>query len=351
MKQYKTYTWRFLAILSTFIAANAFIWKCWTEDILAGTYSGGDLARMGYLPDSKLKRMNHDDLPLRHMEESEYRGQPVRVLTIGDSFSNGGGGGRNRYYQDYIASINRCTVLNIEPYQKMDVITMAWVFINNGYLERLRPKYLLLGVSEKFCVAQLAKPIDVNVNLSPEQLGRMRRMGYNAVPQVNISFINQGNFKFLIYGILYHFSDNAFFGKTYVRELDRPLFSVKDGRKLLFYREDLRSISYTTPGTVSLVNRNLNALADRLRGMGIRLFFMPSVDKYNLYSKYIIDNPYPASRFFEELRKLPKKYVLIDTKKILREELERGTMDVFYPDDTHWSWKASERIFSEMLFE
>jgi len=78
---------------------------------------------------------------------------------------------------------------------------------------------------------------------------------------------------------------------------------------------------------------------------------MPSVDKYNLYSRFIVDNPYPDSRFFEELRKLPKRYVFIDTKKLLLGELERGEKDLFYPDDTHWSWKAPKRIFSEIRFD
>lgn len=351
MNDYKIYTWRVMAVLLAFVAVNALIWKCWTENILAGSYNGGDLSRMGYLPGSKLLRKNHVDLPVRHLEESDYQGQPVRVLTIGDSFTNGGGGGKNRFYQDYIASINRCTVLNIEPYQAVDPLHLAVVFNNNGYLERIRPKYLVLGASEKFSVAQYAKPIDFTMNIPLERLAGLKRMGYNAKPGVKVSFINDGNFKFLYYSFLYLFSDHAFISKTYVRGLDRPLFSVANGRKLLFYRDDLRKIPLATPKAVALVNDNLNTLADLLRKKGIRLYFMPSVDKYNLYSKFIVDNPYPESRFFEELRKLPKRYVLIDTKQLLLVELDRGEKDVFYPDDTHWSWKAAEKIFSETLFE
>lgn len=78
---------------------------------------------------------------------------------------------------------------------------------------------------------------------------------------------------------------------------------------------------------------------------------MPCVDKYNLYSNYIINNPYPRSIFFEELRKLPKRYHLIDTKAILTEEVRKGEKDVFYADDTHWSWKASKKVFETIKFE
>ncbi len=350
MNKFKKYSYLVLAILLVFILVNAVIWKVWTEKILTTEYNGGDLARMGYLPDSKLLRKNHDDLPLRHIEEPEYHGQAIRVVTIGDSFSNGGGGGRNRYYQDYIASINRCSVLNIESYQALDNITLTAILSNNGFLDRVRPKYLIVGASEKFCISLYGRPLDFSTMYSMEKLGTLKRMGYNIKPKNTITFINQGNFKFLLNKLLYHFSDHAFFSKTYVRELVKPLFSVKADSKLLFYRDDINVISQTNGKTVSIVNENLNRLSDILSKKGITLYFMPSPDKYSLYSGFIVDNPYPHSTFFEELRKLPKRYTLIDTKEILLPELEKGEKDVYYPDDTHWSWKASKKIFETVKF-
>jgi len=351
MNKCKKYTYLVLAILLIFVLVNAVIWKCWTEKILSSEYNGGDLVRMGYLPELKLLRKNYYDLPIRHIEQHEYRGQSIRVLTIGDSFSNGGGGGKNRYYQDYIASINHCGVLNIEPYKALDNITLAAILCNNGYLDRVRPKYLLIGAAEKFCLPLYAKPLDLATSYSMEKLGKLPRMGYNLTHKNTITFINQGNFKFLFNALLYRFSDNAYFSKTYVRELTKPLFSVKDGRKLLFYRDDINEIPGTNEKRISIVNENLNKLADILRKKGIRLYFMPSADKYDLYSDFIKDNPYPRSTFFEGLRKLPKRYTLIDTKAILHPELVRGEKDVYYPDDTHWTWKASEKIFSRVRFK
>jgi hypothetical protein len=40
----------------------------------------------------------------------------------------------------------------------------------------------------------------------------------------------------------------------------------------------------------------------------------------------------------------------IDTKTLLREELERGEKDIFYADDTHSSWKASVKIVDNIEF-
>jgi hypothetical protein len=47
---------------------------------------------------------------------------------------------------------------------------------------------------------------------------------------------------------------------------------------------------------------------------------------------------------------LPKEYLLIDTKAILAKAIEEGELDLFYQDDTHWTWKASQRIFSAVRF-
>jgi hypothetical protein len=177
-------------------------------------------------------------------------------------------------------------------------------------------------------------------------------MGYNVTGKgPAVTFVNEGNFKFLLNSLFYKVSDRAFFSKTIVRELSAPFFTSKDQRKLLFYRDDITKIPLSTPQLVSLLNDNLNTVADLLRKKGIQFYFMPCVDKYNLYSDFIVDNPYPRSTFFEELRKLQKRYTLIDTKAMLLPGLVKGEQDVYYPDDTHWSWKASEKIFSEIRFD
>jgi hypothetical protein len=279
----------------------------------------------------------------------EYKGQKVDVITIGDSFSNGGGGGKNRYYQDYLASLNGLTVLNIHPYKERDSITTASVLCNDGTIDRLKPKVVLIESSQKFCIEDFARQIDFNLNVLG---GKQDLYGHkDAVNrQPTVRFINNGNFKFLLYKLLYHFSDHAFVGKVCIRELTTCLFSVKNGNKLLFLREDVKRISGVDNGSIRLMNRNLNTLAEKLDPKGIKLYFMPCVDKYTLYCDYIRKNPYPKSTFFEELRKLPKRYNLIDTKAILVEELKKGEKDIFYADDTHWSWKASEKIFEGISF-
>ena len=79
---------------------------------------------------------------------------------------------------------------------------------------------------------------------------------------------------------------------------------------------------------------------------------MLCVDKYDLYYPYIKDRRgRTENNLFEEFRNVPdKNYIFIDTKKILREALERGEKDLYWLSDTHWSWRGMS-IVSEKIFE
>ena len=332
----------FVIFLLVFVGMNYGIWKTVTEDLLTSRHSdGGDLSRMGYLPGSKLPRRNGFTLPARHLELREYDGRPVDLVTIGDSFSNGGGGGINHYYQDYFASRFAFQVLNIPPLGGLDFITHAAVLANNGFLDKARPRYLLIGATESDW-REWIQPIDWEQSVSMSELaGRTPRGGAGYLPEV--SFMNNGNLKFLLYSALYRFSDHALFSKVYKTQLSKRLFSVRRGKELLYLPYD------KLPGRMDIerLNRNLNELSARLERRGIRLIFMPLPNKYTLYAPWIQKKRYPESSFFEYLRPLDRRYLFVDTKVPLRAALARGELDVYYPDDTHSSWKASKMIVED----
>lgn len=361
MHTYKKFTIYIVVLLGCFFIYNVVIWKLFTEDLLTNNRSdGGDLARMGYVHGIKLQRKNSYDLPRRHLELEEYKGEKVDLITIGDSFSNGGGGGKNGYYQDYIASINDFTVLNIEPSSEMDFITLAACYLNNGFLEKTGARHLLISSVERLSVKRFSPSLDFDKNMSVESLVKLKKK-FEVSPDETAStssgqkkrfdFINEGNFKFPLYSLYYLFSDHAFFSKTYKKKLKVPLFSVKDGTTLLLYDNDILSLDKLRQDTLIKMNDNLNRFAELLAAKGIKLYFMPCVDKYNLYSEFILDNTYPQNTFFEQLRPLPKRYTLIDTKALLLPEVRNGVKDIYYADDTHWSWKASKKIFETVRFD
>ena len=164
----------------------------------------------------------------------------------------------------------------------------------------------------------------------------------------NPSFLTHLNLNALLYNLFYKYDDNAFYSKVYKAKLSKCFFNTRICDELLFYYEDLKNINHSNSDSIKKLNDNLNKLQLILDENNIKLLFMPVVDKYNLYSEYLIENNYDKSNFFENLRLHEKKYYFIDTKKILKMLLEKEEKDIYYADDTHWSFLASQQIILEL---
>lgn len=350
MNAYKIWVRAVMASLALFIAVNFAVWGLATKTLLTPGNENGDYTRVGYIAGSSYAIKRDYQLPRKHLENEDYQNQPVDVLTIGDSFSNGCGK-RDQYYQDWIASIDQGNVLNVQKLPGKNSFETVISLLNSGYLDLVHPKVILIEIIERHAIDYFSKPFDMNQRLPLDEVVKdFRNLRYLSHPP-RVGFLNVGNMKFLLYAFLYRIKDNAFFSKVYMRELTRPFFSVKNEKQLIFAYEDFEHLTRENEESIKRVNENFNRLAQKLEEKGIKLYFMPVVDKYNLYADYLMENPYPRSHFFETLRALNKKYNLIDTKEILLQELKRGERDVFYADDSHWSWKAPKKIFETVRFE
>jgi len=362
MMGFRSFTIRFFILVITFVGLNALIWFGWTKELTDPHRNAGDLLRIGYILGHVSQRQNVDDLPKRHIRMDQYNGQPIDLMTVGDSFSMGGGGGRNKYYQDYIASLQGMTVLSVpnlpsntaaaEEIDAAPVTTLAKL-INSGYLDKVKPKYLLLESVERFTINRLTRHLSLKETAAIEDVERIFSKQPAAEKRevtaaFDLHFINNGNWKFIGNNLQYLFRDEAKGSKVFISKLNRRFFSSAPGNRLIFYVDDIKSSKLSTPASVAEANQNLNRLAAVLKAKGITLIFMPIVDKLDLYHPYLVTNRYPQNSFFEELRKLPKDYLYIDTKAILSAALEKGELDIYHQDDSHWTWKASEAIFSSI---
>ncbi|WP_320034602.1 hypothetical protein [Halarcobacter sp.] len=358
MINYRKFTYRFIGILVLLILFHFTVWNIYTKYVFPENYNVGDLGRMSYLKDSLFPRVSEVTLPKKHMESHEWDWKDTDLITLGDSFSNGGGAGKNTYYQDYIASYNDFRVLNLKQLTKNDnYLNSIIALYNNGFFDKIKVDYVLIESVEREAIRRFTMKTDLTLSLSNEEIKNKLDNSKNqfqggplAKENIN-SFISNLNVNALKYNILYNFKDNAYSSNVYRLKLTKEFFSVKDSNILLAYKDDLKRLHMATKKNVELMNENINKVAKLLKTKNIKLYFMPAVDKYNLYSKYIIDNKYPKSTFFEYLRDLPKEYIFIDTKKILLEELEKGKKDIFYSDDTHWSFNASRTIFEKVKFD
>ncbi len=358
----KKFVYIFLSVLFLFLSYNIIVWNFYTEKLLTGNINSvsGDLARMGYISELAVTKKTENSLPKRHINAKYYDGSKVDMITIGDSFSNGGGGGKNAHYQDHIATISNLKILNLPNYQEKtrSYIETAYILLNSGFLEQSGVKYILIESVERKIVQRFLTNVDSSFTDSIENIYKFYKFTFeipkvkkssNKIDKTNVNyvpetpFINNGNIKFVLYNTLYNFSDNAFISQVYRTKITKDLFS-KGQKDLLFYKNDLSRIYMNTEENVKIVNKNLNDLAQALSKKGIKLIFIPAVNKYDLYSSFIENNPYPKDFFFDNLRKFDKKYIFIDTKKILLERLIAGDKDIYHVDDTHWSNKAAELV-------
>ena len=358
MSKFKKITFLWLLFISIFLIFNFLVFFNYTSKVYPDTADTtiGDLARMSYSVDIIQERENITDLEKLHLYQNQYNYENIDMVTIGDSFSNGGAGGKNRYYQDYISTIYNKKVLNLNIQNYKNYLEIIAFFANSGYLEKIGVKYVLIESVQREALVRFARN-DLNLAIKTdknlETIFRNSMETYNIEKLHNLkpSIINNLNLNAFIYNIKYYIKG---YGKlnssVYIEKLNKDLFTSKSSSKLAFYHEDIKKLSLETKENIELLNHNFNNLADILESKGIKLIFMPAVDKYNLYRPYIISNNYIESIFFEYLSTLDKKYIFINTKEILSKNLENSEKDIFYADDTHWSYKASINIIESEAF-
>jgi hypothetical protein len=346
---------KFFAIINILnICLSLFVWQKYTKNILIGNVSGesGDLSRLGYIKTSLAIRKAYNDLPLRHYEGnslSDFSSDQIYdVVTIGDSFSNGGGGGKNSYYQDYISTKYQKKVLNLRPIADNFLETII-ILVNSGFFDHLQTKTLILESVERSFIERTNIDINVDKNMSINQVYNIfKRTAYNNKPP-KYTFLNNGNYKFLAYNFLREYSDNGFFNIVYKMPLQKAMFSVERPNDLLFYGDDIKNNKLTTFENMNRSNNNLIEISNILEKHGIKLVVLVAPNKYTVYGDFLLQkNKYGKSTFFEDFSNLNRNFEFINSKTILQKAVVDGTKDMYYADDTHWSYKASELIIESM---
>jgi len=311
----------------------------------------GDLGRMSYQVDSLYPRKLHYDLPKRILNIHPYKDEPIDILTIGDSFSNGVMGGKNPYYQDYLASkynLNILNIMNITNGQHKLFETIISLY-NNGWLAKHKPKLVIIESAERGVYERFAKNFDFSrKDISIQKLIVPAKKKDSFIP--NLQPINTANYKLPLYTIKYKFKNRA--QKDVVKlSLTKDLFSTKNYQhSLLFHYSDVLYIK-NDKKLVKKINENFNHLAEMLKKLNIKLLFLVAPDKYAVYYDYIKENPYPKNNFFTLIKPLKKEYLFIDTEALLKNQLKQNKKDLYYSDDTHWSYKASDLVTDDTIFK
>lgn len=361
---YKRFTCLIIFFSFFLFIANIFLWKMQTENIFKQerVAGHGDLARLGYF-NAVPALTKQREAPLRkHIEFNNYiknsNSEKIDVITIGDSFFNKESG---YYFQDILASEYNYNVLNIRCMYGFEALEMVAVLLNSGYLDLISPKAVIVESVGRASVTRYGKTLELNSSKyhfsknsidAYYKMERKENMGKDYFFDPRMYEINT---KYLLSKFNLFIDKNHLTNSVQYANLTKPLFSNPGNENLLiFYSDDLNNISQVNKQKVFKINDNLNTMAIALRDRKIQFMFLPAVDKYDLYSDFVENRSLNINPLFSYMRELEKNYIFIDTKSILGFELSKGEKDIYWLDDSHWSWKGqavvAEKVNKELLF-
>ena len=347
MKSYKQYSCLFIAIIGLFVILNFICWHFFTsQSFEAFEHTGhGDILRMGGLP-YIVSHTGQSPYSYHHTGFWEYLdgGEEGHfdIITIGDSFSNDGGGA---YYQDILSSEYGYSILNMP--ERLDAISTLYVLNERGYIDKIKPKVIILESAEsnvqrrfggKIIESDAMSSIDIaNLTGRENHIDPTKQMPGMMV-RANLRYINS----------LYHMKDNR--GVVIRANLICDAFTP-DGHEneLLFSITDMKYMQSKID--TDMVNENFNRVAALMHEKGIEIVFFVAPNKLNLYYPFL-DEEYKSqcheNEFFDKMCDAKKEYIFMDTRALLRNAVMRGEKDIYWYDDSHWSWKA-QQIFCDAL--
>ena len=231
----------------------------------------------------------------------------------------------------------------------------SYLLESSGCLDALAPKAVVVESVGRALAGRYGKrvlrPDDPLYRMTGEQFKKLAARGRTAVQaQADGPFqprMVKANWEYLKALQQRRAHADRFSELTRSARLGQPLFSNPGTeRLLLYYADDLHS--FPNAAAMETIDRNFAAAQARLEDRGMRLVVLPCVDKFDLYWPCIAARETPENPLFELWRELDTPYRWVDTKRILRTQLARGVRDLYWQDDTHWSWKACLPVAEEI---
>lgn len=314
------------------------------------SFDKGDLLRMGYIPNAypiDMKQFKgYSQLPKKYTFLSEkHKKKNFKVLIIGDSFSEQQNGG----YKDFLSQDTDVLFINSflshgNPIQKIFELS------NGDFFERYDIQHVVLQSVERE-LADRALSTNTEKRIDFQEINKEIK---DFKPQNHESkhlFFSNQSFLFLYNSFNFFTSENNIFNKdVYDRPLNSNNFFSNKSNKLLFFAGDYILLEKNNKEeNIEKLNEVLNLLHDKLIRKNVKLIFLPSPDKYDMYYDYLLENKnLEKPLFFDLMKKQKKEYTYIDSKTILQKKIEEGEKDIYFYHDTHWSPNAAKVIASEI---
>lgn len=333
------------------VGLAAYLWL--TDD------NTGDLMRLGLIDsgpeytDSIRSSLLPQVYYTRQSSDSLLLGESCDVLVIGDSFSHGGGVGKQGDYVNYLAhdSGRRVVVYVSGDPTTTSPMQVAYDLLEWGGVDSTSVTNLVVEEVERYLVER-----HCGFDTRPDRTVMFSSAGTedgkdSASPTAGETSTAQppaGPLQRVRDYVFYHV-----FGRNpiYKVRLSQPLFGGKEPDVLYFYNEDItRAVDVDEKRRDQIVDcyRDVMNMAKR---RGVNLVLLVACDKYDLYQDFIVDNPYPARTLNEDLQRWMAPDELqhfVFSKQVLHPLVEQGMKDVYLFNDTHWSPASSRLIAREV---
>lgn len=171
----------------------------------------GDLSRLSYQLQYSQHKIRENTINTPKFHKIFNGEKSLDLITIGDSFSSGGGGGKGSYYQDFIANEYKIKIANISIVK--DVRSTFKMVIQDEFLEKYKPKIILLQSVQREFLNRFEKEFDkkeYDINYIDNFLldGKIESLGEKEKKE--FQFISNLNFKAILFDLLYVFSKMLF---------------------------------------------------------------------------------------------------------------------------------------------
>ena len=292
-----------------------------------------DSIRSGLLPDVYYSGQESDSL---------LRQDTCDVLVIGDSFSHGGGVGKQGDYVNYLAheSGRKVVVFTPESPTLSSPMQIAYDVLNLGCIDSTHVKNLVVQEVERYLVDRHSG--FVTTHTSFPRVERKQQPSSPAPKSAPSPLLRVKDFLF------YHLLGA---NPIFTVHLSRPVFGGMQPDELYFYREDVELGFDVAPERRERIIDCYRHVIDAARQRGVNLILLIASDKYDLYQDYIIDNPYPPKTLNEDLQQWMASDLdhFVFSKQVLLPYVEQGVKDVYLFNDTHWSPSSSRLIADEII--
>ena len=275
--------------------------------------------------------------------DSVLRGSTRDVLVIGDSFSHGGGVGKEGDYVNYLAhdSERHVTVYTPQDPTLSSPMQIAYDLLKLGGVDSTCIKNLVVQEVERYLVGRHIEFTTQHTSLSHSLPASEQKAAPASAKKEVSPLLRVKDY------IFYHcFGANP----IYDVKLRQPMFGGAQPDRLYFYNEDVKFGIDLDEKAAHKVKTCFDEVIEMAAARGVNLVIVIACDKYDMYQDFILDNPYPAKTLNEDIERLmaPELDRFVIAKRVLHPLVEQGVKDVYLFNDTHWSPASSRLIAAEV---